>query len=262
MKISLSPGVRIDSTRMRAIDETTDRVVALNSAELSLLASLIDSDSHRNAPIDSTHFSLESSPIRHLAVLGLINIRMRPRVLLKSFLTGRLSVLHSIWRMGSTRLPAGPSLIHSALSSVRAAFSAFWAPTLMCSIGFGIISLRLRMGGQEFFGALMAPMFFTVSLGVHEFAHLGVLRKILKDSRRGALLVGPLRLAVTRPQLRGRSLRLVALAGPAGGIGVGTAIVAIPTAWCTFVGFFSICYHLANAWPWAHDGRHIWMGKE
>lgn len=87
--------------------------------------------------------------------------------------------------------PRGPSLIHSALSSIRAAFSAFWAPTLMCSIGFGMISLHLNMGGEEFFGALTAPMCFTASLGVHEFAHLRVLRRILKDNRRGALLVGP-----------------------------------------------------------------------
>ena len=262
MMISLPPGVRIDPPRMRAIDETTDRIVALNSEELCLLARLIDFGSHRNGPIDSTPFSLEDSSIRHLAGLGLVNIRMRPRFLLKSFLTGRFNILQSIWRMGTRRLPAGPSLIHSALSSIRAAISAFWAPTLIFSIGFGMMSLHLRMGGEEFFGALIAPMCFIASLGVHEFAHLRVLRRILKDNRRGALLVGPLRLAVTRPQLQGRPLRLVALAGPAGGIGAGAAIVAIPTPWCTFVGFFSICYHLANAWPWAHDGRHIWTGRE
>ncbi|MBB6334232.1 hypothetical protein HD592_000797 [Schaalia hyovaginalis] len=262
MMISLPPGVRIDPPRMRAIDETTDRIVALNSEELCLLGRLIDFGSHRNGPIDSTPFSLEDSSIRHLAGLGLVNIRMRPRFLLKSFLTGRFNILQSIWRMGTRRLPAGPSLIHSALSSIRAAISAFWAPTLIFSIGFGMISLHLNMGGEEFFGALIAPMCFTASLGVHEFAHLRVLRRILKDNRRGALLVGPLRLAVTRPQLQGRPLRLVALAGPVGGIGAGVAIVAIPTPWCTFVGFFSICYHLANAWPWAHDGRHIWTGKE
>jgi hypothetical protein len=66
-----------------------------------------------------------------------------------------------------------------------------------------------------------------------------------------------------RPDVTGRRLRAVAVAGPLAGVGVGVLATALIQAQpvCGLAGMIVVALHLANLTPRAPDGRACWTGQ-
>lgn len=122
----------------------------------------------------------------------------------------------------------------------------------------------LRIPAPFILGVLVLLVMVTWSVASHELAHLAALRLVLADPEVGGLWRKGGGIAVIRPSLDGRRLRIVAAAGPLGG---GLAVLpmilfegALPGTTAGLV--VSLVFNLMHLLPPTGDGSALWSGSD
>lgn len=209
--------------------------------------------------------------LARLCDLGLVSLDLGRgawwRSLVDAIRTGDDRRLRAVRRLQAARVPVpvGAPAVGTAVRVVVVAYGAAAAALTLLALAAGALT---GAGPGLLLHAAAAPWIFLLTVAVHEAAHLAAVRRAVRDPRSGAFVHGPWRLAVARPALAGRPLRLVAAAGPVAGTatsavgGLVGATLGPDAAPLVLTGIVAACYHTANLVPWATDGRHVWTGRE
>lgn len=146
------------------------------------------------------------------------------------------------------------------MGAMLATVAASAIPSLAIAVGLGSIAVIAGLAADDMASALRAlgwgvPVLIA-SLVTHEFAHLAVMRGVLRDRLAGAVAHSWLNVWVVGPVLASTPSRVVATAGPLAGAAMAAAMASAGGP--RWIAWLVGTAHLVNLAPGFPDGRALW----
>ena len=274
-RVALAPGVHLCEGRLR--DGLTSRDHAVNESAAQFLAQLdgtftvkqIATATAARCDVDvemaqTDLVDLVAALDRHALVV--VSKSTRYRLAPVALLLSALAYMRLDWPQQPARrfAPTLPSLVRAALRSSR------WGlvGALVTSLALFVVLLPLAQSGYRSVGALLLyaaiPTVLYAALVLqmlaHEAGHLLALRRLSSGTH--YIAVRGVRLSVAYTGASVRQRRVIALAGPAAGLGCGLVMAAgalllgLSTTEASLPCLLGIA-HVYSLMPWAADGAMI-----